>query len=124
MSKARPSEAEIQQAIRFALGTDLEVVLWRNSGGKTEEWNPNTGGSRTITYGLAKGSADLVGIVCMPDGIGRFLALEIKTPRGRERPEQVTWITLVNKRGGFGAFVRSPEEALSAVARAKRGERA
>ena len=65
-------------------------------------------------YGLAPGSADLVGLLN-----GRFFALEVKTPTGRLRPEQKLWMELVRRAGGFAAVARSVDEARSAVAAAR-----
>ena len=97
------NESQIQQAIRIALGDEPDLVLWRNTTGQTEEWNPSDGSSRTMRYGLAVGSADLVGILsyrcsgtCLHQ-VGRFIALEVKTPTGRVRPEQTTWLELVRR---------------------------
>ena len=112
------SETQIQQAIRIALGDEPDLVLWRNSTGQTEEWNPNDGSSRALRYGLAVGSADLVGIL-RP---GRFFALEVKTAKGRVRPKQETWLALVRRMGGFAAVVRSVDEAKAALTRARNGE--
>jgi hypothetical protein len=52
---------------------------------------------------------------------GRFVALEVKTPRGRVTPEQQRFITLVRARGGFAAVVRSVDDAIAAVARCRTG---
>lgn len=104
-------EGAIQDAIRLALGSEPDLVLWRNNVGTAEHH-----GGR-VRYGLAPGSADLVGVLG-----GRFVALEIKTPAGRLSPEQRAWLGLVRARGGFAAVVRSVEEAREAVARARRGE--
>lgn len=113
-------ESSVQQSIRLALGSDRDVVLWRNSVGVASEWDERTGNVRRAAYGLAKGSGDLIGIVRVGK-LGRFLSLEIKSPTGAVRPEQITWANLVRSFGGFAAIVRSPEEALAAVARAKSG---
>ena len=70
---------------------------------------------------LAPGSADLVGLCITASGIGRFIALEIKTPTGRVPPEQVLCLALVRRTGGFAAVVRSVDEARAAVARCRAG---
>lgn len=104
------SEAAIQSAIRTALGRMPDVMLMRNANG-----SPIPGAH----YGLPKGSADLIGVLAPT---GRFLALEVKTPTGRIRPEQLQHLAVVRRFGGFGAVVRSVEEAVAAVERARKGE--
>ena len=129
------SERDIVHEIRLALGADARVVLWRNSTGHTTEYTAET--ERHIRYGLCKGSSDLVGIVVMRErvvdssgktiglmpgtGLGRFFALEVKTPVGRLTPEQTKFLALVNRMGGFAACVRSVEAARAALDRAAAG---
>ena len=105
------SEGAIQDAIRVALSDEPGLVLWRNNVGIAEHRG------QRVRYGLAVGSADLVG--CLD---GRFVALEVKTATGRAAPEQKLWLDLVRRYGGFAAIVRSVAEARAAVARARAGE--
>jgi hypothetical protein len=112
------TEGQIQDAIRLAMGAHPDVVLWRNNVGVAIE------GSRRVRYGLAPGSADLIGVVTMPNGVGRFVALEVKTDKGRARAEQLTFLDLVRRRGGFACVVRSVADAHAAIARARAGEAA
>lgn len=114
------SEAAIQSAIRTALGRMPDVMLMRNANG-----SPIPGAH----YGLPKGSADLIGVLAVSVVLGghavvlgRYLALEVKTPTGRIRPEQLQHLAAVRRFGGFGAVVRSVEEAVAAVERARKGE--
>lgn len=111
-------ETILQQTIRLALGTVPGLVLWRNTTGHTAAWTA-AGQCRHITYGLGPGSADLIG--CLD---GRFVALEVKTPRGRVSPDQIAWMNVVRANGGFAAVVRSVEDACEAIARARKGEAA
>lgn len=106
------SEGALQDAIRLALACEPGLVLWRNNCGVAEHY-----GRRGIThtrYGLAPGSADLVGILD-----GRFFALEVKTAKGRLSPDQKLWLALVQRTGGFAAVARSVDEAKAAVAAAR-----
>ena len=64
---------------------------------------------RHLVYGLAVGSADLVGIAS-----GRFVALEVKVGRDRLSPEQRAWLAHVRELGGVAVVVRSVDEALEA----------
>lgn len=106
------TEGALQDAIRLALGQVDGTVWWRNNTGVAEHWTGRT--VQRVVYGLAPGSADLVGIVS-----GRFVALEVKTATGRVTPEQTQWLALVRRYGGFAAVVRSVDEALAAVARSR-----
>ena len=104
------TEGHIQDAIRLALTDEPGLVVWRNNTGIAEHR-----GAR-VRYGLAVGSADLIG--CLG---GRFVALEVKAPAGRTSPEQRQWLDLVRRNGGFAAVVRSVDEARAAIARARTG---
>jgi hypothetical protein len=106
-------EIEIQNKIRLAVGQLSDVVIWRNESGVAEHHG------RYVRYGLCKGSADLIGIL-VPQG--RFLAFEVKTPRGRLREEQKLFLGLVRRAGGFACVVTSVEESLDAIARARDGK--
>jgi len=59
LAKASMANAEtiLQQQIRLALGTNPEARIFRNQVGSLPD--PRTG--RLVTFGLAKGSADLIG---------------------------------------------------------------
>jgi len=105
------AEPELQRDIRLALSRERDLVIWRNNVGVAQH------GQHRVRYGLALGSSDLIGILSP----GRFIALEVKSPRGRATEEQQLFAELVRARGGFAATVRSVEEALAAVARARGG---
>lgn len=107
------SEGKIQDAIRCAMDAHPDVVLWRNNVGIADH-----AGRGRVRYGLAPGSADLVGILAPS---GRFLAFEVKTAKGRASQEQSAFLDLVRSRGGFAAIVRSVDDAHAAVARARAG---
>ncbi len=104
-------ESVIQAEIRMAL-SDLGLVFWRNNVGAAQD--PATG--RVHAYGLAVGSADLIGIVD-----GRFCALEVKSATGRTTEHQDRWLALVRRAGGFACVVRSAADAIAAVARCRAG---
>lgn len=74
--------------------------------------------NRYISYGLCKGSSDLIGII-KPSG--RFFALELKTLSGKVTEEQVMFIKLVNNMGGYAAVARTIEEAEFHYTRATTG---
>lgn len=112
-----PLERDVLQEIRLELGREPDLTLWRNSTGVTVELGA-AGDRRTIRYGLAVGSSDLIGILAPS---GRLVALEIKSSTGRVTSEQVQFLEVVRRRGGFGAVVRSVDEARAALERARRG---
>lgn len=117
-------ESQIQDEIRLALGKDPDVALFRNNVGVADVYNPSSGMTTKLRFGLCVGSSDLIGIVRVEvRGIetGRFFALEVKTPTGSATEEQVRFLNLVRKFGGFAAIVTSKEEARAAVERCKKG---
>ena len=108
------SETKIQQEIRLALGTRPDVRLFRNQVGQLPD--PRTG--RPVQFGLAKGSADLVGwktVTITPEMVGtqvaQFVSLEVKTTKGRLSQAQQAWAFCVQKAGGLVGVCRSPKEA-------------
>lgn len=110
------NESAIQDAVRLALGAEVDLVLWRNNVGTAEHWNGQE--VQRVRYGLAPGSADLVGVLAPT---GRLFALELKAAKGRATPEQVQWLALVRRMGGFAAVVRDVAEARAALVRARGG---
>lgn len=106
------SEQSIQQHIRLACSTGNTRLFRNNTGTLRDQHN------RPVTFGLAKGSADLIGWTTRtitPDMVGRtvavFTSLEVKTPTGRVSPEQRQWLQAVQAAGGIAGVVRSVEEA-------------
>lgn len=86
-----PKESVIQAAIIKALKAEGHYVV------------------NVVVAGVA-GTPDL--LVCAH---GRFIALEVKTPKGRVTPMQVVQNNLVEKAGGAGFVVRSVADALACV---------
>tara|TARA_Y100001973_G_scaffold105035_2_gene176730 strand:- start:2839 stop:3162 length:324 start_codon:yes stop_codon:yes gene_type:complete len=64
--------------------------------------------ARMMTFGLCVGSSDIIGIT--PEG--RFLAVEVKTAKGKPTKEQLNFIEQVRKAGGIAGIARSPQDAL------------
>ncbi len=58
----------------------------------------------------APGVSDLIGWTH-----GRFVALEVKGPRGRITDEQAAFIELVRRSGGLAGVARSVEEAKAII---------
>lgn len=99
-------ESQLQDAIRLALGNVPGLVLWRNNQGVAEIRGYK------VRFGVGgPGGADLIGIYR-----GRFIAVEIKTPTGRQFDEQRTFQQLVEKLGGVYVILRSVDEARAWIA--------
>ena len=109
------AETTLQQEIRLALGTNPDVRAFRNQVGSLPD--PRTG--RLVTFGLARGSADLIGwrtITIGPEHVGQriavFTSIEVKTPTGRVSSFQQSWHQAVLAAGGFSGIARSVSDAL------------
>lgn len=112
------AETELQQRIRLALGTQRDLRLFRNQVGQLPD--PRTG--RPVQFGLARGSADLIGwrtITITPEMVGTrvavFTSLEVKTPTGRLTPAQHNWLGAVRSAGGIAGVARSVSDAFVIV---------
>lgn len=112
------SESDVQARILLKLGALPGVRLFRNTCG--EGWQGKVVGKtadtvtllrpRYVTFGLAPGSADLIGW----HG-GRFLAIEVKTDIGRTRVDQSKFIAAVLASGGIAGIARSDRDALALI---------
>lgn len=101
------SESEIQRQILVALNGLAGVRVFRNNCGYD--------GTNRVRYGLAPGSADLIGWRMRPDGSAQFVSIEVKSPGGRLRPEQETWLRVCQRAGCCAGVARSVEDALGIV---------
>lgn len=94
------SERELQIEIRLALAKIQGLVVWRNNCGVAE-----INGAR-IRYGVGNpGGADLIGLYR-----GKFLAIEIKTPTGRQSVAQKMFADVVVANGGRYLILRSVDD--------------
>ncbi len=103
----RITEKDIERQVRLVLGKDSDSAWWLNPVGFDHD--------KKIRYGLFKGSADIIG--CYR---GRFIGLELKSPIGRQSPEQRMWQVVVERYGGIYQVVRSPDEAHDFLADLRR----
>jgi hypothetical protein len=124
------SEKKIQAEILATLGSRRDIRLFRNTVGHgfTGQVLDFTGGivtlsnARRVTFGLCEGSSDLIGIkkiTITPEMVGReigvFVAVEVKSERGRATKEQVAFANMVNGFGGVAVVARSVDEAATAL---------
>lgn len=113
-------ETKIQNRILLAL-SEAGCTVWRNETAKAwvgrilhkDGQHVTLANARMVSFGLCTGSSDLVGITQS----GRFLAIEVKTAKGRASKEQLIFIDAVNSAGGIAGIARSPEEALELISR-------
>lgn len=112
------AETDLQQRIRLAIGTRPDARLFRNQVGSLPD--PRSG--RLVSFGLARGSADLIGwrtVTITPEMVGRriavFTSIEIKTASGRLTPQQRSWLQAVHQAGGISGVARSVNDALRIV---------
>ena len=109
------AETDIQQRIRLAVGTRSDLRLFRNNTGTLPD--PRTG--RPVQFGLARGSADLIGwrtITITPEMVGQriavFTSIEVKTTTGHLTPAQQAWMGTVRTAGGIAGVARSVSDAV------------
>lgn len=122
-------EGNIQNHIGIELSKNKNIRLFRNNTGdgyvgEVIQKDRNTitlANYRILHAGLCVGSSDYIGletITITPEMIGkqiaRFTGLEVKTPTGRIRKEQVGFMNFVNARGGKAVICRSVDEAKEA----------
>lgn len=89
--------------------------LWRNNSGSLPD--PRTG--RYVQFGVGNpGGSDLIGyrrVTVTDEMVGQdvalFAAVEVKTARGRVRPEQQRFVDHIRNAGGVAGIARSVDEA-------------
>jgi hypothetical protein len=115
----KDDEGARQQAIRLRLAKERDLVLWRHSASRPMA----DAEGNFFRAGLPAGCPDLVGIL-LPRG--RAFFIEVKgshrdacTCKTCER--QNAFHALIRKFGGFVAKVRSEDDAVAALNRARMG---
>jgi hypothetical protein len=123
------SEHAVQQRILLSCGSG-DVRLWRNNTGLgwAGQSTRVTAGNlqsiarslrpgdvvirngRPLHAGLCVGSSDLIGYRRVGE-LAQFVALEVKSERGRPTAEQTTFLSHIAAAGGISGVVRSVEEA-------------
>jgi len=97
--QTKKSEKALQNDILRAFGTLPTVRLWRQNCGVARV------GTRVIRFGIP-GQADLTGI--LPDG--RRLEIEVKSPTGRQTPQQRGFQAMIEKFNGIYILARSTND--------------
>ncbi len=104
-------ESNISKRIMLKLSESCRI--FRNNVGL---FTTNTGAK--VKTGLCKGSSDLIGwhtVEITPDMIGKkigiFLAVEVKSSKGRASKDQLNFRDKVNEAGGIAFIARSDSEA-------------
>jgi hypothetical protein len=100
-------ESDLMRSIMLAL-FGAGCTVWRNNTGCLLDKR-----GVPVKFGLCVGSSDLIGI----SPSGKFIAVEIKTTKGRATPEQMRFIEAVREKGGIAGIARSPEEAVALLSK-------
>lgn len=116
-------ESQILADIRGELARMPDVVLFRNNTGALKDER-----GRVVRYGLAIGSADLIGslnvtFVHRRHHLARALAIEVKQPGKKPTAEQRTWLDHVIGHGWLAGVCTSVAEAVALVEGGRRWER-
>ena len=104
------AEAELYDQVRLA-AAQHGCRLFRNNVGV---FRTKDAAQRFTRTGLGKGSSDLVGWRMVSVGgqtVAQFVAIEVKTRKGRLRQEQRLFLECVQREGGLAGVVRSVQEA-------------
>jgi hypothetical protein len=123
------NESNVLKTVMIALSSARSVVFRNNVAqgwvGKVKNKNVNDvtlTEYRPLHAGLVKGSSDLIGftrVEITPEMVGKtiavFTAIECKAKSGRCTPEQINFINIVNKSGGFAGIARDGADALNIV---------
>lgn len=86
-------------------------MVWNNPTGVARALQPP---HQVIRYGLP-GSPDIIGVACLPcphcgQPVGRALGVEVKTPGGRQSPEQRAFAAAWQRRGGVYILAREVDD--------------
>lgn len=92
-------ETNISQLVRLEC-SKLGAVMFRNNTGAMQ-----TVDGRWVSFGLCKGSSDLIGIYK-----GKFVAFEIKQVGKKPTQDQVSFIDIILKNGGIAGVLTSPDD--------------
>jgi hypothetical protein len=121
---SNPSETRIQEYILAQLSLEPGCAIWKYSDecGHVQVgdphpvaifWRQNTGAARTagqvVRFGVV-GQPDIAGVVR-----GRYIGIEVKTAKGRQSREQVSYESTIAVVGGVYVLARGLDDVLIAV---------
>ena len=133
-AERRQDERQQMEDIKLYINEQPDFVVFRNNivEGFYAKVDPRTGKVGQPFYvkaGLGTGSPDLVGLQAMGvtyQGrwllLGRFFAPEIKVDGGEPRANQDEWAERARLYGACVPVLRSVEDAVAALDRARKGE--
>lgn len=129
--KTKHLEHDIQNQIRNSLAGQCHLfrvnvgTAWTGDITKLPDGSLLIKNPRPFSTGLPAGFADTFGwvpVTITQDMVGqtfaRFIAGEVKTPKGKVRPEQEKFLNAVNRNGGVGDVWRNPDDAHKSLAKA------
>ena len=122
------TEHAIQNDIRNALAGRATVFranvgqAWAGDASRLPDGRVVLTNPRPFSTGLPRGFSDLFGFVeveITDAHVGQvmpvFVAIEVKTPRGRVRDEQRAFLAAVESAGGVAVVARSADDAVRAI---------
>lgn len=99
------TESQIQAEILVAVTALPHALFWRSNSAVGRAASGN------VFRANVAGCADITGSYR-----GRFVAIEVKTPTGRQSQQQMAFQRAVERSGGIYILARSAAEALEALA--------
>jgi hypothetical protein len=103
-------ESVVMAEVMLAIGGREDVRLFRNNRGIARRRRRDGGLGRSVEFGLTAGAADLIGFVAPT---GRFLAIEAKSPTGRQSDDQRDFQEMVERFGGIYIITDSAADAVA-----------
>lgn len=109
-TKLTRSEREIEQDILVWLNFQQGCKAWKNK--STGTYDPVKGiFRRSYSKFSEKGSSDILGIYR-----GKMICIEVKSAKGKLRPEQLEFLTTMQKLGAIAFVARSLEDVTTVFA--------
>lgn len=111
-----PSEREIQNAILHCLSYQKDVFAFEIT--TSARWDPILRCYRKLGKYVRPGTSDI--LLCVKvRSIGVFVAMEVKTQKGRQSPDQKVFQIMVESFGGYYFVIRSVKDAEEALAKVR-----